>query len=257
MSSTLRIALIYPDLLGTYGDRGNALILAHRARAREISAEIVVVRASAPIPEGCDIYLLGGGEDAAQINAAEGLRAASAGIERSLAGGAALFAVCAGFQLLGHTYAAADGSSLHGIGIVDMTTTAGTSRLMGELLIQPASATGLPQLSGFENHGGRTHLAPSEKPFGTVLTGGGNGIDEGDSEHGDGVLKGGIIGTYMHGPALARNPALADYLIAYATKRTLSSISDDLVTEFRNERVRIASLSGRALRREVQRISHG
>ncbi|MEI6271030.1 MAG: glutamine amidotransferase [Chloroflexota bacterium] len=255
MSSALRIALIYPDLLGTYGDRGNALILAHRARAREISAEIVMIGASAPIPEGCDIYLLGGGEDAAQINAAAGLHAAAPGIQRSLSGGAALFAVCAGFQLLGHTYAAADGSSLSGIGLVDMHTTAGETRLMGELLIEPAPETGLPALSGFENHGGRTHLAPSERPFGRVLAGGGN--DDGSAEHCDGVLKGGIIGTYMHGPALARNPALADYLIAFATKRTLAHIRDELVTEFRNERIRVASLTGGALRRETQRLSRG
>jgi CobQ-like glutamine amidotransferase family enzyme len=251
MESRLRIALIYPDLLGTYGDKGNALVLAHRARARGITAEVIEVDARSPIPESCDIYLLGGGEDAAQVAAAEGLRLAKATIQRSIEAGSAIFAVCAGFQLLGNTYAAADGSQLQGIELLDMATTAGSDRIIGEVVIEASSTTGLPLLTGFENHAGRTLLGPDETPLGRVIVGRGNGNGV------DGVLRNGIIGTYLHGPALARNPALADYLISYTTRMTLEPLIDDLVEQYREERLAFASLTGRDLKRATRRLHRG
>lgn len=251
MESRLRIALIYPDLLGTYGDKGNALVLAHRARARGITAEVIEVDARSPIPESCDIYLLGGGEDAAQVAAAEGLRLAKATIQRSIEAGSAIFAVCAGFQLLGNTYAAADGSQLQGIELLDMATTAGSDRIIGEVVIEASSTTGLPLLTGFENHAGRTLLGPDETPLGRVIAGRGNGNGV------DGVLRNGIIGTYLHGPALARNPALADYLISYTTRMTLEPLIDDLVEQYREERLAFASLTGRDLKRATRRLHRG
>ncbi len=251
MESALRIALIYPDLLGTYGDRGNALVLAHRARARGITAEVIEVDARSSIPESCDIYLLGGGEDAAQVAAAEGLRLAKSSIERSLTAGSAIFAVCAGFQLLGNSYAAADGSELQGISLVDMVTTAGSDRIIGEIVIEPSLATGLPLLTGFENHGGRTLLGPGEAPLGRVIAGMGNGNGV------DGVLRDGVIGTYLHGPALARNPALADYLISYTTRISLEPLTDDLVEQYRAERLAFASLRGAELKRATRNLHRG
>lgn len=251
MESALRIALIYPDLLGTYGDRGNALVLAHRARARGITAEVVEVDARSSIPESCDIYLLGGGEDAAQVAAAEGLRLAKSSIERSLTAGSAIFAVCAGFQLLGNSYAAADGSELQGISLVDMVTTAGSERIIGEVVIEPSQASGLPLLTGFENHGGRTLLGPGEAPLGRVIAGMGNGNGI------DGVLRDGVIGTYLHGPALARNPALADYLITYVTKSVLEPLEDTLVDQYREERLAFASLRGAKLKRATRNLHRG
>jgi len=251
MESVLRIALIYPDLLGTYGDRGNALVLAHRASARGITAEVIEVDARSSIPESCDIYLLGGGEDAAQVAAAEGLRLAKSSIERSLTAGSAIFAVCAGFQLLGNSYAAADGSELQGISLVDMVTTAGSDRIIGEVVIEPSQASGLPLLTGFENHGGRTLLGPGEAPLGRVIAGMGNGNGI------DGVLRDGVIGTYLHGPALARNPALADYLIAYVTKSVLEPLEDTLVDQYREERLAFASLRGAKLKRATRNLQRG
>lgn len=251
MESTLRIALIYPDLLGTYGDRGNALVLAHRARSRGITAEVVEVDARSSIPESCDIYLLGGGEDAAQVAAAEGLRLAKSSIERSLTAGSAIFAVCAGFQLLGNSYAAADGSELQGIELLDMVTSAGSDRIIGEVVIEPSQASGLPLLTGFENHGGRTLLGPGETPLGRVIAGRGNGNGV------DGVWRDGVIGTYLHGPALARNPALADYLIAYVTKSVLEPLEDPLVDQYREERLAFASLRGAKLKRATRNLHRG
>lgn len=251
MTSALRIALVYPDLLGTYGDRGNALVLEHRARARGIDATIVEVAAGTPLPDSCDIYLLGGGEDAPQVAAAEGLRASRAALTRALDGGAALLAVCAGFQLLGHHYAAAGGQSMEGLALVDLHTTPGPDRLIGEVLVEPDPSTGLPTVTGFENHGGRTHLGPAERPLGRVTRGGGNGDGT------DGVLHGGIVGTYLHGPVLPRNPALADHLLAHVTGGALTPIDEPIVDRYRAERLSFASLTGSARRRAERRLHRG
>ena len=251
MTSALRIALVYPDLLGTYGDRGNALVLAHRARARGIDATVLEVEAGTALPASCDLYLLGGGEDAPQVAAADGLRASRAALEQALDAGAALLAVCAGFQLIGHHYAAAGGRRMEGLGLVDLHTTAGPDRLIGEVLVAPDPATGLPTITGFENHGGRTHLGPDTRPLGRVLHGGGNGDGT------DGVLAGGIVGTYLHGPVLPRNPALADHLIAHVVGAALAPIDEPIVDRYRAERLSFASLTGSARRRAERRLHRG
>lgn len=206
--TTVRIGHVYPELLGTYGDRGNALVLAQRCRRRGIAAEVVTVPAGDPLPAGLDVYLLGGGEDDPQEAAAAGLRAGRSTLERALSRGAVLFAVCAGFQLLGHGYETADGRRVEGLGLVDAHTRAGRPRLIGEVVVDTAAGLGVGLLTGFENHAGRTTLGPGATPLGRVLVGGGNGVGGVD-----GVVAGRIIGTYLHGPVLARNPALADRLL--------------------------------------------
>jgi CobQ-like glutamine amidotransferase family enzyme len=199
--------LVYPELLGTYGDRGNAVVLVQRLRWRGHDAELVEVAAGAPIPDSLDVYLFGGGEDDPQAMASAGMRASRAAVERARAGGAAVLAVCAGHQLIGHSYEAADGEILDGLGLVDAVTRAGPNRLIGEVVVEPDSP--LPVLTGFENHGGRTTLGPNERPLGRVLAGGGNGDGT------DGVLGQRLIGTYLHGPVLPRNPALADHILSW------------------------------------------
>lgn len=200
-ASALRIGLVFPELLGTYGDRGNALVLRQRARWRGIDAEIVEVRADEPIPDSLDVYLLGGGEDAPQLAASQGLRTSRAAIDRARAGGAVVLAICAGFQLIGNTYVDADDTVLEGLGLVDVDTRSGAPRLIGEIVVEPDPALGLPLVSGFENHGGRTTLGPGVRPFARVLTGGGNGIDGVD-----GALADRLVGTYLHGPVLPATP---------------------------------------------------
>ena len=207
--SAVRVGLVYPELLGTYGDRGNALVLVQRCRWRGIDAELVEVVAGEPIPDSLDVYLFGGGEDDPQNMAAAGLRASRAAIERGWRGGGVVFAVCAGFQLIGHSYVAADGAVLEGIGLIDAVTHAGPSRLIGEVVVDPAPP--LPRLTGFENHGGRTTLGPGVAPLGRVVSGGGNGDGSGT----DGALAERLVGTYLHGPVLPRNPALADQVLRW------------------------------------------
>jgi CobQ-like glutamine amidotransferase family enzyme len=172
--STIAIGLIYPELMGTYGDRGNATVLERRLAWRHLPARVVVVPAGAPIPGSIDCYVLGGAEDVPQTLAAEGLIASLPAIERALEGGAVLLANCAGFQLLGSSYVRPDGASVPGLGLIDATTVAGARRCIGEVAVE-TGRPGFPELSGFENHAGITRLGPGVRPLGRVTVGTGNG----------------------------------------------------------------------------------
>jgi hypothetical protein len=211
--SALRVAWIYPDLLSTYGDQGNALIVAYRAAARGYRVERIDVRSDQPIPAQADVYLIGGGEDRPQRLAAARLRRDGDGLARGVAGGAAVLAVCAGYQLLGHSFHDDVEGTLPGLELIDVTSERGTVRCVGEVLADVDPELGLPPLTGFENHMGTTRLGPGVRPLGRVRRGNGNGAGAGT----DGAHTGRIIGTYLHGPVLARNPKLADLLLAYAT----------------------------------------
>jgi lipid II isoglutaminyl synthase (glutamine-hydrolysing) len=250
--SGVRVGLVFPELLGTYGDRGNAVILVERCRRRGLDAELVEVPAGSPIPDSLDVYLFGGGEDDPQVMAAAGMRESRPAIERALGSGAVIFAVCAGFQLIGHTYEARDGERLEGLGLVDMTTEAGPDRLIGEVVVEPDPSLAIPTLTGFENHGGRTRLGAGEKPLGQVLTGGGNGVGGGD-----GILRERIVGTYLHGPVLPRNPALADLLLGWVVGTELEPLDDDLVEALRTERLEAASATGWRARLRDLRLNRG
>ncbi|WP_239331690.1 type 1 glutamine amidotransferase [Frankia sp. CiP3] len=217
--SATRIALIYPELLGTYGDGGNAVVLAQRLRWRGLAAEVIDVPAGEVVPGGCDIYLLGGGEDAPQVLAADGLRR-STSLLRAVNEGAVVLAVCAGYQVIGASFPAGDG--VHdGLGLVDVETRRSFDpadqpappRVVGDIVVEPTSDLGLPVLLGYENHAGRTRrLAGGRgRPLGVVRKGVGNGtIDQTD-----GIVDHHVIGTYLHGPVLAQNPALADLLLSW------------------------------------------
>jgi lipid II isoglutaminyl synthase (glutamine-hydrolysing) len=229
LSSALQIVWVYPDLLSTYGDRGNMLILAHRARARGIPVETVEVRSDQALPTG-DIYLIGGGEDGPQALAAQRLNA-DRGLHRAVDNRSVLFAVCAGYQLLGTSFFA-KGVQCAGLELVDLHSSRGATRAVGELAGEIDPELGLPTLTGFENHGGRTHLGPGVKPLARVSTGIGN------DGAGEGVWAGSIVGTYSHGPALSRNPALADLLLRWATgEEQLAPIDDEWPGKLRGERL--------------------
>ena len=236
----LTIGLVLPDVLGTYGDDGNALVLRERARRRGIEASIERILLHDDIPPSYDLYTLGGGEDSAQLLAAARL-SASPGLQAAAADGRPIFAVCAGLQVLGHTFRA-HGNEVEGVGLLDVTTAPLTRRATGELASEPTRAGITAELSepltGFENHMGATVLGPDASALGRVTRGVGNGAD-GDKV--DGVVQGSVIATYMHGPALARNPQLADLLIARALDIPLAELEPlelDAVTKLREERLR-------------------
>jgi lipid II isoglutaminyl synthase (glutamine-hydrolysing) len=229
VSTELRVVWVYPDLLSTYGDRGNLLIMARRARLRGFPVSEVEVRSDQPVPEQGDIYLLGGGEDGPQALAAQRLNA-DGGLHRALAHGAVLFAVCAGYQLVGHSFFAR-GQLCTGLGLMDLFSDRGATRAVGEVAGTPDPALGLPTVIGFENHGGRTHLGPGVSPLARVTTGVGN---DGATE---GAWYGHLLGTYLHGPALARNPAIADLLLHWATGSTVEPVDDTWPERLRAERL--------------------
>jgi CobQ-like glutamine amidotransferase family enzyme len=204
------VALVYPDLLGTYGDAGNARILVERLRWRGIGAEMVTVRLGDVVPATCELYVLGGGEDRPQALAAAELRA-SGSLSSAVDRGAAVLAVCAGVQVVGTRFLTADGVC-DGVGLVDLETEQALAvRAVGELAVDPEPGLGLPRLSGYENHAGATRLGPGLRPLGVVASGVGNG----GGGHDDGFVHGRALGTYLHGPVLARNPELADLLLSW------------------------------------------
>jgi lipid II isoglutaminyl synthase (glutamine-hydrolysing) len=227
--SELRLVWVYPDLLSTYGDRGNLLILARRADLRGLPVECVEVRSDQTLPAAGDIYLLGGGEDGPQALAAQRL-IADGGLHRAVARGAVVFAVCAGYQLLGTSFFA-KGAKCTGLELLDLYSDRGPTRAVGELAGDVDPHLGLPTLTGFENHGGRTHLGPEVSPLAKVTVGVGN---DGQVE---GAWQGTVLGTYSHGPALARNPELADLLLRWATGTTFEAVDDTWPSRLREERL--------------------
>lgn len=208
----MKIVRLFPDLLGTYGDDGNAIVLQRRAQWRGIDAEILDVTTDSSIPDDGAIYTIGGGEDGPQVTAARQL-AQSGALHRAVESGAVVLAVCAGLQMLGRSFLGPDSSPTDGLGLLDITTgRVDGERLVGEVVVEADPSLALPQLSGYENHAGATSLGPDARPLGRVRAGNGNGTGDGS----EGVWSGRIIGTYLHGPVLARNAALADRLLSWA-----------------------------------------
>jgi lipid II isoglutaminyl synthase (glutamine-hydrolysing) len=223
------IALLFPAVLGTYGDGGNATVLAQRLRWRGIAASVLEVGVDEPIPAQADIYVLGGGEDSAQTLAVG--RLSDGTLASAVAAGKPVLAVCAGFQILGETFLDGGGAVHAGVGVIDCRTDRLLGpRAVGELLGE-AALEGVGTVTGYENHGGRTVLGSDAKPFAAVRAGVGNG-DNGI----DGAIQGSVVATYLHGPALARNPALADALLAMVCG-PLDPIDDSEELDLRRERL--------------------
>ncbi|HEV7211933.1 MAG TPA: glutamine amidotransferase [Blastococcus sp.] len=209
--SAVRIGALLPEVLNTYSDAGNVTVLAQRLRMRGLPVEVCTITADRVPPSTCDLYVLGGGEDAAQVMAADWLRAHRK-LTTAMAESATTLAVCAGLQVLGRWMEDAQGHRFAGVGLLDLTTVRGHRRAVGEIVTW-CSLPGVGALTGFENHRGATTLGPSAAPLGSVLRGTGNG----GAGRGEGVRTDRIVGTYLHGPVLARNPALADALLARVT----------------------------------------
>ena len=249
--SAVRLGVLFPDLLGTYGDGGNAAVLTQRLRWRGIPTEVVTVAAGDTTPDSCDLYLVGGGEDGPQTQAARELIESRA-LHRAVDRGAAVLAVCAGMQILGHRFPDATGADRTGLGLLDCDTVrVDRPRAVGELLTAPASVADpdgtrhdLGVLTGFENHAGRTVVGPDARPLAAVEVGEGNG------DGAEGVVVGRVVGTYLHGPVLARNPRLADLVLGWVVGAdALTPLDDHEVEALRADRVRAARARELAPRR--------
>jgi CobQ-like glutamine amidotransferase family enzyme len=232
MSSEITIALIRPGMLGTYGDRGNATVLAMRLKQRGIAARVLDLDREA-VPADADIYLMGGGEDGAQSAVAADTQLRGA-LRDAVKRNAVVFGVCAGFQLLGNSFETGDGKAVDGFGVLDCKSARREgARAVGEVFAKPRPELNLPMLTGFENHGGGTWLAQGLAPLGRLELGVGNGDGSGT----EGAISGRVIGTYLHGPVLARNPALADLLLGWAVGKTLEPLAMPEVDRLRAERL--------------------
>jgi hypothetical protein len=207
----IRVGHLYPDYLNIYADRGNIAVFARRAALRGHELDVTAIGMDDPIVPGAhDLYYVGGGQDREQFLVAENLAAkAEPLIEAVTAGGAALLAVCGGYQLLGRGYRGFHGEDMPGVGLLPLETVAGETRMIGDVLLESGE---LGTIAGFENHAGRTRLDPGAEPLGKVVFGYGN---DGESGY-EGCRIGRAVGTYLHGPLLPRNPRLADWLLAQA-----------------------------------------
>lgn len=216
----LTVVSVLPDLLGTYGDTGNVVVLRERLRRRGVPVQVLVQRAGDALPDA-DLYVIGGGEDGAQRAALAELRRGALG-ER-VADGAHVFAVCAGLQLLGHTYRDGADRTCRGLGLLDVESYRLAHRAVGEVLADGVVPGGPAVVSGFANHRGGTRLGAGVQPLGRVRVGHGNEQDGGP----EGAVAGRIVATYLHGPVLARNPALADWLLTRVTGEPLAALPAD------------------------------
>ncbi|GAA3608013.1 type 1 glutamine amidotransferase [Microlunatus ginsengisoli] len=237
----VEIVLIYQSLLGIYGDRGNAAVLAKRLAWRGFDAVVTTVEPGDRLPDSGHVYLLGGGEDAAQITAVRELRADGA-LHRARDRGAVVFAVCAGYQIIGNSFTVGDRDEvIEGLGLLDVTTTRGPVRAVGEILTRWRGRGGdEAMITGFENHGGYTVVGPDAEPLADVEVGVGNCADGTE-----GAVHGTVLGTYPHGPVLVRNPALADHVLELALGRELAPLSRPEIAELRRQRLTAARRTSR------------
>lgn len=223
----ITIGHLYPDLLNLYGDSGNLRCLQKRLEWRGIQAEIHSFTAGDPVDFGhMDLVLLGGGSDREQALACGYLKELRHDFKEFVENDGVVLAICGGYQLLGKYYQS-EHATLEGLNILDIYTTWQSKRLVHNIVIH--NPIFKAPVAGFENHGGRTHIG-SYRPFGKVLAGYGNTEDSGR----EGVIYKNVIGTYLHGPLLSKNPQVCDYLLSQALKRKygepipLSPLPDEL-----------------------------
>lgn len=229
--SAVRIGLVLPDVMGTYGDSGNSVVLRERLRMRGIPAEIVEITLDDPVPAELDLYTLGGAEDYAQRLATKHL-IRYPGLQQAVSRGAPVLAICAAIQVLGHWYETSAGERVDGVGVLDVTTSPQPERTIGEVAATPLIDALTEPLTGFENHRGGTVLGPEARPLAAVSKGAGNRAGDGI----DGAVQGSVIATYLHGCCLARNPELADHLLGKVVG-PLAPLELPEVAQLRRERL--------------------
>lgn len=239
---TLRVAHLYPDVMNIYGDRGNVIALRYRCEERGVGFELSEIGVGDAFdPDAFDLVLIGGGQDREQRRIADDLVAKGPALKAAIDDGLGVLAVCGGFQLFGHRYVDHEGGIIPGIGVFDLETRhpgPRADRCIGDVVLE----TEFGEIVGFENHGGRTYLAPGQQPFGTVKRGFGNNAEDG----GEGARTKNAIGTYLHGSVLPKNPALTDELIRVGLKRrygrevTLAQLDDSVEGSAHSAAVHVA-----------------
>lgn len=234
---TLNICHLYPDLMDTYGDKGNIITITKRCQWRGIYSKTTGISIDHPLPaDDFDLFFFGGGQDRAQEIVGRDLQSKTKALKKSIDQGAVLLSICGGYQLLQNYFKTLDGVEIKGIGLFDAHTLGSTTRMIGNLLIDLTSeiavevksgyqATGLlgyqdSKLIGFENHSGKTFMGKGLKPLGKVIKGAGNNGEDGT----EGAVYKNAFGCYLHGSLLPKNPHFADYLIEKALERRYGKV---------------------------------
>lgn len=242
----IRLGHLYPDHLNIYADRGNIAVLARRAARRGYELDVRSIGMGDPLdPAAHDLLYIGGGQDREQGLIAPDLAAKGDAVRDAHDRGVAMLAVCGGYQLLGHFYRDRSGAELPGAAVLPLHTLAGDRRMIGDVLLECELDRGDRRtIAGFENHAGRTILEDGAEPLGRVVAGFGN-----DGESGfEGCRAGRVVGTYLHGPLLPRNPWLADWLLAQAIAHRTGEppIFEPLTDTLEDEAHRVAAARARS-----------
>jgi CobQ-like glutamine amidotransferase family enzyme len=222
VSGPIVIAHLYPREMNIYGDTGNVVVLAKRLRWRHLDVRVVPVNVGEPLPPDTDILLGGGGQDAAQGELADDFLAKGPDLRAMAADGVVMLAICGSYQLLGHEFLTQDGLRIPGVSVLDVVTRGGPNRLIGTSVVDTTDTVDGGRLVGFENHSGLTTLGPGVTALGRAAPGCGNN----GSDRTEGAVRDNVIGTYLHGPVLAKSPRFADDLLRRARRR--QGIEDEL-----------------------------
>lgn len=212
----LVIVSLYPRDMNIYGDRGNVLAVERRARAHGFAPRTVEVNPGDPLPETIDLIVGGGGQDSGQGRVAADLALRADEFRALATDGVPMLMICGLYQLFGHRFITHTGEELAGIGVLDVETRGGSERMIGNIVLETAE---FGEVIGYENHSGHTTLGSGSVPLGKVLQGAGNNPDDGV----EGARSHNVIGSYLHGSLLPKNPALSDFLIGEAARRRYGS----------------------------------
>lgn len=212
----LVIVSLYPRDMNIYGDRGNVLALERRARAHGFTPRVVEINPGDPLPDTVDIVIGGGGQDSGQGRVAADLAQRADQFRALASDGVPMLLICGLYQLFGHRFVTHTGDELMGIGVLDVETRGGSDRMIGNIVLDSAE---FGEIIGYENHSGITTLGPGSQPLGRVTQGAGNNPTDGV----EGARSHNVIGSYLHGSLLPKNPALSDFLIGEAARRRTGS----------------------------------
>ena len=228
MSAALTLVHLYPREMNIYGDTGNVVVLRRRMEWRGRPVRVIPVSVGDPLPTDADILLGGGGQDAAQGEIGADFVARTDQLRAMADDGVVMLAICGSYQLLGHEFVTLDGTRIGGTGVLDVVTRGQAERLIGNNYVDTADAG---RLVGYENHSGLTELGAGVRPLGTTASGRGNNGKDGT----EGAVRDNIIGTYLHGPVLAKSSRFADDLLRRALARRGASVDleplDDATAE--------------------------
>jgi CobQ-like glutamine amidotransferase family enzyme len=210
-SRQIHIVHLYPKEMNIYGDTGNVIVTAFRAKQHGVDVKVSKVGLGDKLPVDVDVIISGGGQDSGQLKVADDLQVKKAQLLAMAKDGVSMLVICGTYQLFGHRFKTFKMDSIPGIGLFDMETIAGEERMIGNIVTK----THFGEVVGYENHSGQTVLAKGQSPFAKVIKGAGNNGQDGT----EGAIANNVIGTYLHGPLLPKNPKIADELIRRALVR--------------------------------------